>query len=647
MNSPVPDSSPTTNDGLQPATVQRSKSRLVRLLTTATKRNPRATSPSAPKSPTFPSAQPRAIKRPPAVNSAFGREQREAALRERGLLPPLPQKDLSQLEREQDRKIPVVRPAPDDASIPAGDGMSAADLIKKEWEAKNKDAEAEQRQRLNTFRFGGASSTDLTNLVVSSEGASSSNTSDQQGPKTTPEGKRRAGHQASLSQPVIAGVELSKDHRRSLSLQTKALPAPPSIENLKNPLTPILDLPYGPEVQSYVSNGAVASSENVNNDLPDPSHIRKPSSASIASSSSREGPQPPKPPPKPSSATAPPAATPPPCRPPPPAPTSPECPSIPQRPDSGVLPREDSTSSSTSILTPSLDSASQTISSSESFGVGAGKGKSGGLKLKLENGNPIPVIIESSIENNLSDDAGADKDEGLVAEPAKSTEEDRKEGLDGKALSSSEHGHGGGESSEGGLDVPPPVPPRDPPSVQHQQRKRGMTTDQYLPKSTADQEQSGGAAPARRKTINPFKRNQQQQQHQDTLNPNGNAPKRSFTTISRSVVGSVLRPSRNNNNAAKSDDGNGGNAQEAPSSPRIPSSSSPPSSPKRQYWQRSPAITGGAGVFAQQQQQPPQSPQVVRQAVSPTLYSTATILAEASKIQDEEQRQMAEMMFLS
>ncbi|KAH9481328.1 hypothetical protein JR316_0005850 [Psilocybe cubensis] len=84
-----------------------------------------------------------ALRSPPAApRSAFSKEQRDAALRERGLLPPLPNRDLSTQEREQDRHIPIVELGQEESHghqrQGEGEGEpSAADLVKKAWEAKN------------------------------------------------------------------------------------------------------------------------------------------------------------------------------------------------------------------------------------------------------------------------------------------------------------------------------------------------------------------------------------------------------------------------------------------------------------------------------------------------------------------------------
>ncbi|TFK74086.1 hypothetical protein BDN72DRAFT_893319 [Pluteus cervinus] len=95
---------------------------------------------------------------PTPTLSAAAKNARDAALRERGLLPPLrPNKDLSQQEYEQDKHIPVVRPPSEDSTSSSDNEPSAADLIKKQWESMNKSLtiETEQRHRLSSFKFGG------------------------------------------------------------------------------------------------------------------------------------------------------------------------------------------------------------------------------------------------------------------------------------------------------------------------------------------------------------------------------------------------------------------------------------------------------------------------------------------------------------
>lgn len=68
---------------------------------------------------------------PTLPNSFASRENREAALRERGLLPPM--KDLSEQEREADERLAPL-PAPDKQQS----GFSAASKIKEEWMSINR-----------------------------------------------------------------------------------------------------------------------------------------------------------------------------------------------------------------------------------------------------------------------------------------------------------------------------------------------------------------------------------------------------------------------------------------------------------------------------------------------------------------------------
>ncbi|GLB40234.1 hypothetical protein LshimejAT787_0801050 [Lyophyllum shimeji] len=109
-----------------------------------------------------PSTAPTPFQSPARGESSFAsKENREAALRERGLLPPLrPNADLSQAERERDHHLPVL-PSPSNDEVLAVDGeskkVSAASIVKQEWEAKNKgspDTDS-QRERMSTFKFGG------------------------------------------------------------------------------------------------------------------------------------------------------------------------------------------------------------------------------------------------------------------------------------------------------------------------------------------------------------------------------------------------------------------------------------------------------------------------------------------------------------
>lgn len=117
---------------------------------------------SSPPSPTSPSGNntttlfaPRA---PTPLDSQSAKEKRHAALRERGLLPPLQNKDLSRQELEEDKRLPIAAPVEKTAvTITSSTGIemvSAADLIKMEWEAKNRSGKDDERERFKSFKFG-------------------------------------------------------------------------------------------------------------------------------------------------------------------------------------------------------------------------------------------------------------------------------------------------------------------------------------------------------------------------------------------------------------------------------------------------------------------------------------------------------------
>ncbi|KAF9048565.1 hypothetical protein BJ165DRAFT_1592669 [Panaeolus papilionaceus] len=142
------------NEQQSPLQRPRSKSRtIIRMLTTKL---------STPRQPN--SANTARNAKPPAVVSAYSKEQREAALRERGLLPPLP---MSQQEAMLDQSIPIVSTSHTrDTSQP-----SAADLIKKEWETKNNKPSNDERERMNGFKFGASSTSTTDNVPAESTSA--------------------------------------------------------------------------------------------------------------------------------------------------------------------------------------------------------------------------------------------------------------------------------------------------------------------------------------------------------------------------------------------------------------------------------------------------------------------------------------------
>ncbi|KAG6832788.1 hypothetical protein H0H92_009406 [Tricholoma furcatifolium] len=136
-----------------PRKTTRSKTIMRLISTTFRPRSPQDRSP--PRSPPF-------ARSPPPITSAFGsKETREAALRERGLLPPLkPNMDLSLAERQRDNRLPILTPpTTEEEIIVNGEGRkaTAASLIKQEWEARNVQTihEKEDLERMKNFTFGG------------------------------------------------------------------------------------------------------------------------------------------------------------------------------------------------------------------------------------------------------------------------------------------------------------------------------------------------------------------------------------------------------------------------------------------------------------------------------------------------------------
>ena len=73
---------------------------------------------------------------PPLTNDFTSKEQREAALRARGLIA-APRKDLSQQEEDLDKRHAKTSLVPQDRATDGGQ-PSAAEKIIQEWKAKNK-----------------------------------------------------------------------------------------------------------------------------------------------------------------------------------------------------------------------------------------------------------------------------------------------------------------------------------------------------------------------------------------------------------------------------------------------------------------------------------------------------------------------------
>ena len=109
----------------------------------------------SPSSPTSPGPL-LGVRAPSPLDTHSAKERREAALRERGLLPPR-NKDLSRLEREKDKHLPVTYPAEETVvtiNSPTGiETVTPADLIRREWEAKHRSGEDDE-ERFKSFKFG-------------------------------------------------------------------------------------------------------------------------------------------------------------------------------------------------------------------------------------------------------------------------------------------------------------------------------------------------------------------------------------------------------------------------------------------------------------------------------------------------------------
>ncbi|KAF9041939.1 hypothetical protein BDZ89DRAFT_1156278 [Hymenopellis radicata] len=101
----------------------------------------------------------------PAVPSSSLQQKREAALRARGLLPPLANKDLSRQELEQDERCSPCVPLNPESDA----DLTEAHRIKEQWEAKNRIADVEQRSKLSTFKFGGLASASQPDLTETSQ----------------------------------------------------------------------------------------------------------------------------------------------------------------------------------------------------------------------------------------------------------------------------------------------------------------------------------------------------------------------------------------------------------------------------------------------------------------------------------------------
>ncbi|KIM40562.1 hypothetical protein M413DRAFT_163995 [Hebeloma cylindrosporum] len=619
------------------ATIQRprSKSRtIIRMLTT--KFSPRSTS-------TSPSRQ--VVRPPPTIPNAFGKDQRDAALRARGLLPPLPNKDLSTQEMEQDQFIPVVTSF-DESERPHDANPSAADLIKKEWVSKNHNVE---RERMNSFKFGGGVSpvsgsfvADLSTPPAANQLAEDPTNADPVSPppmEALPPLPTSPSPDSSDPMPLRVDVPTEMEPYM-FPLPPSRSPSPSSMKGAFSFPPASSTIPASPSLRSipdtpYSLHTTVGAGSGTNTPRP-PDTQRETTPVPL------------------------------------PAPSS--APAISLTPPTDFIPpsfEESSTSADDSIISafhkrtdsfaqleesissssatvPSLDASNSTATtdSVESSNVNANaaaaittptttpqsstapiaKGKLGGLTVRTNDAPVIPVIVESPLADGFSNEL-----EVVVEEPLSMliNETDVKE-------ADEDHDDHDEKPAMTPL-LTSPQSPRSPgiavvsPGVASPQKKRGLTDP-----SSADRRKS--------LSLNPFKRgatfdhgSSNGDELKPPLSPTTTASRRlsvaaSFSNIRRSVAGTLS--SRKGATASSGGDARGRkfDASHLPPSPTLPSS-----------FRSAGMGLRGNGVGTTPTPPVPTSP---RMAVSPVLYSRGSILLETSNIEDEETRLRTEMAFL-
>ncbi|KAL0954422.1 hypothetical protein HGRIS_003408 [Hohenbuehelia grisea] len=209
-----------------------------------------------------PPSLPRIAPPPQAVNSFASKENRDAALRARGLLPPLrPNPDLSVQEAHQDRRFSVVLPVEENE-----DEVTAAKRIKEEWEARNRSPVSSPRAgsrtepdmtrtRLNAFKFGGVSaSASAPSLVVTDplavcEASARLQLSPVEEVTTPP-----LPSSSSVKSPASRSPSMRSNFSRASRPGPLDAPRKRSMPNLRpSPTTPLPPLPVDPEVSLALS----------------------------------------------------------------------------------------------------------------------------------------------------------------------------------------------------------------------------------------------------------------------------------------------------------------------------------------------------------------------------------------------------------
>ncbi|KAJ3852581.1 hypothetical protein EV368DRAFT_64814 [Lentinula lateritia] len=295
------------------------------------------------------------------VPSPQSRQLREAALRERGLLPP---KDMSALEREQDNLLPL-SPIPQAAYA---DGPSEADRIKQAWEAKiqsNDPADSQWSPSSASKNVDQPLQSDPANGSLDL-GAVREGSTPPSSPKP-PASIRKSSSRAHLAQPK--------------SPPTRELPPTPvSPESIPLPPSPLEDSYNSAIILSREMSPLSLSPANISHTSPDEVDLH------LSSAPSGLSPTPPPPPTDEHSeddAQAPPKS---------------RSDSRPTRPSVVINSCSDSDESG-SIATPSLDTSSQ-LTSESPLSHTVHKSKPVPLVKTWANEPSVPVIVESPIEGH-------------------------------------------------------------------------------------------------------------------------------------------------------------------------------------------------------------------------------------------------------
>lgn len=580
---------------------------------------------------------------PGLTNSFVSKEYRDAALRERGLLPPLP---LSVQEHQQDQELGVQPLPPSESS----QEMTMAKKIKQEWEAKNReqakvDSPPAQLDRMKSFRFGGSASQSSSSLKKPAVAPDDTEAVPELDSPTLPTADIPASSSNSTSSspspPVKAelatppprthssiGSSSSPIRQSTSSSNDKELPSPPAKDTLaftpSSPTSAKFSVPPSPQSLTYTT----------------PLPPSMPATPSSGSGSGSRTPRQNTIPQSPSKAKSPafridtvapnifsPPASPMSTRSTNLTPSSSGC-TDDSSTSQSLAPTPVSTgsqarpSSFASSSAPSLDSSSQaTSTSASSYGsnkglgvrLGAGHTLIPGLSARaLDQGiTSVPVIVESPIE------------EAMVLPSSTSSQDHMYLDATGKeAIKSAVTVTLQNESS---LQSSPPLASPPPPAVP---RLRAPTANK-----------KGD----RRKSLGIFKRDD---------DANGMPTKRisvsaSFGNLRRSVVGTINSSGSSSSNRQSTYSGDSSlssfDATHLPPSPTLPASFSSGASAGG----LSSSSSAPTRLRPQKNHGPPPVSVRPRQALSPTMHSRGSILIEAGSIEDDESRRLSEMAFLT